>query len=353
MCLVLCVLPARTDQMVKALNMKHASVSVESPEEQCNRISNMYITAHGNIGYQNEDFGGHTSVLYDTISKGQMDRFSQTSEPSLVHGYNYPQLTGYSEVNDCLVESSTRTQLETLDSSDVPSNHYQGLQPETRNYMTLYHTASGKGNRVESNGKDPSTLLSPDLDLEISDGDRGYAKPESPRDQYETLEQSRLTQSQNCPSTAGDQYETLEEPSHTQNQNCKSPKDQYETSEKPIHTQNQSCRPVARDQYETLEKPRYNQNHKSPGDQYQASEKPIHTQSYNSLSRAGDQYETLEKPRHTQSQNNQEPQPCESLVTLTLNRDVNNIESVVLNDNHQYVNPETQDAVQRQIQKCI
>jgi len=35
------------------------------------------------------------------------------------------------------VESSTGTQLETLDSSAVPSNHYQGLQPETKDYITL------------------------------------------------------------------------------------------------------------------------------------------------------------------------------------------------------------------------
>jgi len=32
---------------------------------------------------------------------------------------------------------------------------------------------------------------------------------------------------------------------------------------------------------------------------------------------------------------------------------VNNIESVVLNNNHQYANPQTQDAVQRQIRKCL
>ena len=158
MCLVFCLLSANTDQKVQAISM-NASVSVESPEEQHDRLSYSYITTHGNIRYQNEDFGGHTSVFYDTISssRGQTNRFSQTSESSWVHGYNYPQLIGNyecSEVDDYLVESSTGTQLETLDSSDVPSNHYQGLQPETKDYMTLYHSASRKGNRVESNGKE-------------------------------------------------------------------------------------------------------------------------------------------------------------------------------------------------------
>ena len=144
--------------MVQAVKM-NASVSVESPEEQSDQLRCMCITARRNICYQNEEFGGHSSVLYDTISssRGQTDRYSQTSESSLVHGYNYPQLIGnyeYSEIDDCLVESSTGTQLDALDSNGVPSNHYQGLRPETKDYMTLYHTASRKGNRVERNGKE-------------------------------------------------------------------------------------------------------------------------------------------------------------------------------------------------------
>ena len=197
-------------------------------------------------------------------------------------------------------------------------------------------------NNAEVHEPHPSALLPPDLVPGIPDGERGYVKPETP----------------------GDQYEALEKPRHIENQNCKSPEDQYETLEKPIHTQSQNCRPVpgdhhektrAGDQYEILEKPRHtqNQNCKSPGDQYETLEKVIHTQSQNCWSIVRDQYETLEQPRHNQSQNNQEPQPCESrLVTLTLSRDVSKIESVVLDDNCQYANSETQDTVQSQIQNC-
>jgi len=80
MCLVFCLLSANTDQKMQAINM-NASVSVESPEEQHDRLSYFYITTHGNIGYQNEDFGGHTSVFYDTISSSRGRSASATAWP--------------------------------------------------------------------------------------------------------------------------------------------------------------------------------------------------------------------------------------------------------------------------------
>jgi len=101
-------------------------------------------------------------------------------------------------------------------------------------------------NNAEVHEPHPSALLPPVLVPGIPDGERGYVKPETP----------------------GDQYETLEKPRHIENQNCKSPEDQYETLEKPVHTQSQNCRPVAGDHYKTPEK-----------------------------TRAGEQCEILEKPR--------------------------------------------------------
>lgn len=103
-------------------------------------------------------------------------------------------------------------------------------------------------NNAEVHEPHPSALLPPNSQPGIPGGERGYAKPETPGDQYETLE------SQNCQSTEGDQYETPEKPSHTQNLNFETPGDQYETLEKSIHTQSQNCQSIA-DQYEALEQP--------------------------------------------------------------------------------------------------